>query len=58
MLEELKGEHQNTQPQNTQHQNKQPQNMKITHSIGTKTNQQLTKSMNMMEHIMTTSQRR
>ena len=54
----IEGEHQNTQPQNTQHQNKQPQNMKITHSIGTKTNQQLTKSMNMMEHIMTTSQRR
>uniref|UniRef100_A0A6C0ILX3 Uncharacterized protein n=1 Tax=viral metagenome TaxID=1070528 RepID=A0A6C0ILX3_9ZZZZ len=49
----IEGERQNTQPQN-----KQPQHMKITHSIGTKTNQQLTKSMNMMQHIMTTSQRR
>lgn len=49
----IEGEPQHTQPQHTQ-----PQNMKITHSIGTKTNQQLTKSMNMMEHIMTTSQRR
>lgn len=49
----IEGEPQHTQPQNTQ-----PQNMKITHSIGTKTNQQLTQSMNMMEHIMTTSQRR
>ena len=54
----IEGEHQNTQPQHTQPQNKQPQHMKITHSIGTKTNQQLTKSMNMMQHIMTTSQRR
>lgn len=59
----IEGEHQNTQPQHTQPQhtqpqNKQPQNMKITHSIGTKTNQQLTQSMNMMEHVMTTSQRR